>query len=162
MSISHTLDFSSLLSPKTIDVCLPGETKEEVLNNLIDLLQDHPAVLDLEVLREAVFKRENTMSTGVGKGIGLPHAKTAVVSDSIAAIAITRNPIPFGAIDDKDVRLLFLLVGTENAKSQHIKILSRISRIMNNDALRLELLRAENAQQVLDTIDKGVKTLLSD
>lgn len=162
MSISKIFDLQSLFSPETIDVHLPGASKEEVLNNAIDLLRGHPAVTDLEAVREAIFKRENTMSTGVGKGIGLPHAKTTAVTDSIAAIAITEHPIPFGSIDDEDVRLLFLLVGTEAAKSQHIKILSRISRIMNNETLRQELVHAKDAQHVLAIIDKGVKTLLSD
>jgi len=149
-----------LLSLDTVRVGLEGETKEEVLDALISLLKDNPAVVDLDAVREAVYSREKVMSTGVGKGLALPHAKTRAVSDTVAALAITKHPIEFGAIDDRPVEILFLLVGTEEAKSQHIKILSRISRLMNRDAFRKELSEAPDAETVLDLIDKGELALL--
>lgn len=149
-----------LLSPQTISVGLPGTTKPEVLNNLIDLLQGHPLVQDLETIRTAVFEREEMMSTGVGKGLALPHAKTAAVTDTVAAFAVAREPVPFGAIDNQPVRLLFLLVGTEAAKSQHIKVLSRVSRLMNREAFRERLLKATSAEKVLTIFAESEAELL--
>lgn len=155
MPTTSVLEIHQLLRPGTVCVGLPGETKEEVINNLVDLLEGHPAVRDLEAVRRAVFERENVMSTGVGKSLGLPHAKTPAVQENVAAFAITKHPVPFGAIDGKPVRLLFLLVGTETAKSQHIKILSRISRLMNRDTFRDRLLSARDAGQVLHAFEEG-------
>ena len=125
------------------------------MNALIDLLKGHPAVNNLEDVRQAVFDREQVMSTGVGKGLGLPHAKTGAVNDTVAAFAVTQNPIDFGAIDSKQVRLLFLLVGNEQAKSQHIKLLSRISRLMNRDAFRDRLLQARTPEELLRIFQEG-------
>lgn len=149
MPTYSVLDIHQLLTPETVRVGLPGSRKEEVLENLIGLLEGHPAVKDLDAVRDAVFERERVMSTGVGKGLGLPHAKTSAVHENVAAFAVTRQPVDFGAIDNKAVRLVFLLVGTETAKSQHVKILSRISRLMNRDPFRERLLKARSAEEVL-------------
>jgi fructose-specific phosphotransferase system IIA component len=160
MPSTRVLDIHQLLTPETVRVGLPGETKDEVINNLIDLLEEHPAVLDRDEVRRAVFEREQVMSTGVGKGLGLPHAKTQAVTESIAAFAVTAEPVEFGAIDNTEVRLLFLLVGTEAGKSQHIKILSRISRLMNRDAFRQRLLSATGADEILRIFEEGEMDLL--
>ena len=150
-----------LLTVDTIRVGLPGQNKDEVINALLDVVATHAAVKDLEAMREAVFARERMMSTGVGKGLGLPHAKTQAVSETLAAFAITAEPVDFGAIDDQKVRLVFLLVGTEAAKSEHIKILSRISRLLNRDAFRTRLLQAKNAAEVLTLLEEGEMELES-
>jgi PTS system fructose-specific IIA component len=155
MPTISVLDIHQLLTHETVRVGLPGDTKDEVINNLIDLLARHPAVRGLEQVRRAVFEREAIMSTGVGKGLGLPHAKTTAVLENVAAFAVTEHPVPFGAIDGRPVRLLFLLVGTETAKSQHIKILSRISRLMNRDTFRERLLLAGTADEILRVFEEG-------
>lgn len=155
-----TSQIHQLLAPETIRVGLPGHTKEEVLKHLIDLLQGHPAVRDLETVRQAVLARERMMSTGVGKGLGLPHAKTPAVISTVAAFAITAEPVEFDAIDQQPVRLLFLLVGPEAAKSQHIKLLSRISRLMNRDSFQTRLLAARTPEEVLHLFEEGESQLV--
>ena len=155
MSQNNVPQPHQLLTVDTVRVGLPGQTKDEVINALLDIVVTHPAVRDPEAMRQAVFAREQMMSTGVGKGLGLPHAKTEAVKETVAAFAITAKPVDFGAIDNQKVRLLFLLVGTEAAKSEHIKILSRISRLLNRDAFRKRLLKARNAREVLALLEEG-------
>ncbi len=75
---------TSILSEKMIIPELKGVTKLEVINELIDLLKGDSRVNNLEELRQAVFDREKIMSTGVGKGFAIPHAKTNAVDDMIA------------------------------------------------------------------------------
>ena len=144
-----------LLTVDTVRVGLSARSKDEVIDALLDVVAAHPAVLDPEAMRHAVFEREQVMSTGVGKGLGLPHAKTAAVTETIAVFAITAEPVEFGSIDNEKVRLVFLLVGTETAKSEHIKILSRISRLLNRDAFRERLLKARDAKEVLTLLEEG-------
>jgi mannitol/fructose-specific phosphotransferase system IIA component (Ntr-type) len=153
---------SDILSPDTVRVGFPGESKAAILDGVIDLLAGNPAVVDLDQIRTAVLEREKAMSTGVGKGLALPHAKTAGIRETVAALVVTQGAIPFEAIDGDPVRILFLLVGTADAKSQHIKILSRISRIMNRDSLRDRLLEAETAEDLLAAIMEGEQALLDD
>jgi mannitol/fructose-specific phosphotransferase system IIA component (Ntr-type) len=95
------------------------------------------------------------MSTGVGKMLGLPHAKTAAARETVAAFATTAEPIDFGAIDDQPVRLLFLLVGPEDDKSRHIKILGRISRLVSRDSIREQLLDVEAPDDVIRILKEG-------
>lgn len=150
MQAGSTTQIYEMLGPETIRVGLDVRSKEEALNTLIDVLHDHPSMRDLEGVREAVFDREAVMSTGVGKGLALPHAKTPAVTGTVAAFATLAQPVPFDAIDDEPVQLIFLLVGTEEARSLHIKILSRISRLMNRDPLREKLLKARTVDQVVE------------
>lgn len=160
MPATRFLEIHDLLSPETVQVGLPGSTKEEVLEHVIELLDGHPAVRDLQDVREAVLARERMMSTGVGKGLALPHAKTPSARESVAAFAITREPIDFGSIDSTPVRLIFLLVGTEAAKSEHIKILSRVSRLMNRERFRDRLLNVKEEKEVLAIFESGESDLL--
>ncbi len=154
-------DIHQLLTRQTIGVGCKVDTKQELLSSVVDLLRGHPAVLDLEAVREAVFDRERVMSTGVGKGLGLPHAKTSAVSETVAAFATTARAVDYGAIDNRPVQLVFLLVGTEAAKTHHIKLLSRVSRLMNRDELREQLMKAADAEEVLRLFEEGESSMLA-
>ena len=77
MPNTSILHLHQLLTADTVHVDLPGRTKDDVINALLDVVATHPAVIDPEAMRRAVFEREQMMSTGVGKSLGLPHAKTA-------------------------------------------------------------------------------------
>ena len=149
MPVSGPLSISDLLSPETVRVGLPGREKEEVLDAVIDLLDGDGAVRDLSQVRRDVLARERQMSTGVGMGLALPHARSNAVTDTVAALAITAEPVPFGAHDGEPVRLLFLLVGPEGERGQHIRLLGRISRLMNHDPFRRRLLAASTPEEAL-------------
>ncbi len=153
-------EITRLLSPDSIRVGLEGSTKTEILESLILTLEDNPAVLDLDRVREDVLAREGIMSTGVGQGLGLPHAKTSGVSETTAAFAVTAESIDYRAIDQQPVRLIFLLLGPETSRSQHIKILSRISRLMNREQIRESLLEAATPEEVLEIFSEGELELL--
>jgi fructose-specific phosphotransferase system IIA component len=157
MPAIRTTRLRDLLTPETVQIGLERRDKEGVLDELVDLLDGHPAVDDLEQVREAVRKREEVMSTGVGEELALPHAKTGAVRETIAAFAVAQDPVDFDSIDGEPVRLLFLLVGTEKARSQHIKILSRASRLLNREDFREWLLQARAADEVLRIFADGDK-----
>jgi mannitol/fructose-specific phosphotransferase system IIA component (Ntr-type) len=90
------------------------------------------------------------MSTGVGSGFAIPHGKTDAVNDIVAAFAVTAQPIDYQSLDDQPVRLIFLLVGRDNMVGPHIKLLSRISRLMNKEDFRKQLLEAETPKDILE------------
>lgn len=150
-----------LLRPEHIRIGLNAADKETLINHLVDLLADHPSITDLDAVREAVFEREKKMSTGVGKGLGLPHAKTAATTDTVAAFATTATPVDFDAIDSTPVRMVFLLVGPQSDKSQHIKVLGRISRLANRRDFRDDLLDARSPDDVMALFEQGETRLQS-
>lgn len=134
--------------------------KEDVINSLIDLLKGDERVKDIDMMREAVLEREKIMSTGVGHGFAIPHAKTDAVSKMIAGFARLPEPIDFEALDGQPVNLVFLLVGEENAVGQHIKMLSRVSRLMNKESFRERLESAETNDEIFQIFEEEEKDFL--
>ena len=133
---------------------LKGTGKDEVINELIDLFNGDPRVNDIDKIREAVLEREKIMSTGVGKGFAIPHGKTNHVNEILGAFGKTNNPIDYQSLDQQPVHLVFLLVGKDNLVSTHIKLLSRISRMMNKDEFRNSLLEAKSNEEILNLFKK--------
>jgi mannitol/fructose-specific phosphotransferase system IIA component (Ntr-type) len=159
MPTTQTTEINQLLRSEQVRIGLSGTTKEEVINALVDVLEGHESIDSLESVRKAIFDREEMMSTGVGKMLGLPHAKTSAATETVAAFATTEDPVEFGAIDDEPIRLLLLLVGPEEHKSKHIKILGRISRLVSRDALRERLIAAEDPETVIEILREGEAAL---
>ncbi|HEY6436637.1 MAG TPA: PTS sugar transporter subunit IIA [Ignavibacteriaceae bacterium] len=138
-----------LLETKKILTEFKNENKNDVINELVDLLNGDERVIDLEEIRKCVFEREEKMSTGVGKGFAIPHGKTNAVSDIIAAFGKSEVPIDYDSLDGEPVHLVFLLIGKDNLLAKHIKLLSRISRMMNNEEFRKKLIDAGSKESIL-------------
>jgi fructose-specific phosphotransferase system IIA component len=143
-----------LLKKENVIADIKGNTKEDVINELIDLYKNDSRVKDIEKVRNAVLDREKIMSTGVGKGFAIPHGKTNAVNEILAAFGKTNHPIDYQALDNQPVNLIFLLVGKDNLVSMHIKLLSRISRMMNKDEFRKQLLDARSNEEILEIFKK--------
>jgi PTS system fructose-specific IIC component len=140
---------SELLKQEFIIPELNVETKEEIINELIDLFKNDPRVEDIEKVRSAVLDREKIMSTGVGKGFAIPHGKTSAVKEIVGAFGKIKNGIDYQSLDGNPVQLVFLLVGKDTLISTHIKLLSRISRLMNKDDFRHRLTEAIDADEIV-------------
>jgi mannitol/fructose-specific phosphotransferase system IIA component (Ntr-type) len=145
------MKISDILEEKLVVTGLSGTTKDEIINAMIDVVSHSPKVLDKEKVRAAIFEREKIMSTGVGNGFAIPHGKTDAVADIVAAFGITAQPIDYQSLDEKPIRLVFLLVGKDNLVGPHIKLLSRISRLMNKEIFRNKLLETTTPQGIIDT-----------
>ncbi|TAK64609.1 MAG: PTS sugar transporter subunit IIA [Bacteroidetes bacterium] len=144
------MKISDILEEKFIVVNLTGTTKNDIINTLIDVASQSPKVLDKEKVRSAIFEREKIMSTGVGNGFAIPHGKTDSVSDVVAVFGITAQPVDYQSLDEKPVRLVFLLIGKDSMVGPHIKLLSRISRLMNKEDFRNKLIQSKSQLEVLD------------
>lgn len=141
---------SDILTEDLVVTGLEGSSKDEIIDAMIDLVSHSPKVIDKEKVRKAIFEREKIMSTGVGNGFAIPHGKTDAVTDIVAAFAVTSEPIDYQSLDEKPVRLIFLLVGKDNLVGPHIKLLSRISRLMNKEDFRRRLLEQSASKDILE------------
>jgi fructose-specific phosphotransferase system IIA component len=144
------MKITDVLEEQFVRTNLPGATKEEIIDAMIDLIGNSRNVLDKEKVRQAILEREKIMSTGVGNGFAIPHGKTDAVKDIVAAFAITEHPVDYQALDEQPVRLVFLLVGRDSLVGPHIKLLSRISRLMNKEEFRRELLSSKTPKEVIE------------
>jgi len=148
------MNLYSLLEKSAILSDVEAENKEDLLHIMVDSLRNQVTEEQLEDIRDAVFQREKIMSTGVGKQLAIPHGKVASIDRNIAAFAILKQPIEFDSIDSKPVKMVFLLVGPEKSNSAHIKLLSRISRLMNSSSFRETLSDCVGAEQIYDAFYK--------
>lgn len=139
-----------LLDKKFILTDFKSDDKEYVINELIDLYKENDKVNDIEKVRTAILDREKIMSTGVGKGFAIPHGKTNAVNDVIAAFGKTTRDIDYDALDGDPVHLVFLLVGRDDMVSKHIKLLSKISRLMNKDEFRERLINSNSKEEIIN------------
>lgn len=108
-----------------------------------------------EEIREAVLEREAVLSTGIGGGVAVPHGKSAAVDDLVLVAGRTREPVDFEALDERPIRLVFLLIGPESAAGLHVKALSRISRLLRSPAVRDELAAAESPQAFYEALQRA-------
>ncbi len=143
MKISDLLDNSNVIPD------LSADDKKEAIDKLVGALSSKLDEDTITSVRNAVMERENIMSTGVGKGLAIPHGKSSHLSQTYAAFAKLHEPIAYEAIDNEPVQILFLLVGPESQNSVHIKMLSRISRLLNSSAFREKLLSSTDKESII-------------
>ncbi|MEX0778445.1 MAG: PTS sugar transporter subunit IIA [Balneolales bacterium] len=137
-----------LLDDENILPQLQVSSKQEAIRQLIETLTLQINNNAKESCVKAVLERESIMSTGVGKGLAIPHGKAPGLDKTYAAFAKLDPPIDYDAIDGQPVQIVFLLVGPESQNSLHIKMLSRISRLLNSASFRERLLECETSHEI--------------
>lgn len=143
---------ASLLAPQRVHVGLDVPTKDALLSSMAGLAATHPGVSDPAALLQDVLAREERMSTGVGDGLALPHARTAAASESLLALATLAAPIDYAALDGQAVRLVVLLVGPEADRVAHLHILGRVSRVLSTTEVRERIEGARSAEDVIEAV----------
>ena len=142
------ITLSTNLEPACIELNLEVKDKNDALHRMVDILARNGHVTDKTAITNVILDRERLMSTGIGNGVALPHGKTNAVDRSMAALATLSTPIDFDALDDKPVSIILLLVGTEGNVGLHLRLLSRISRMVGSDQFRSALMAAHSIEDV--------------
>lgn len=140
---------SEILKKENILFNIESENKFDLIGKLVDNIAQTKNLSDRDKLYQEVLKREKIMSTGVGKGIALPHAKTNLTKDMMGALVILKEPINFESLDNELVSIVFLLIGSDSNVGIHLRVLSKISRLMSSDAFRSQLAECTNSDDVL-------------
>lgn len=152
-----------IIDVKNIDLTLDRLTKDEAIDRLINLLHINDYITDIEDYKQAIYKRENEISTAVGYGVAIPHAKTKSVKKATIAILRDLNGLQWG---NERVNLIFMIAAGEGASDEHLRMLSKISTFLMDETFRARLIVAEDPQQVLDALisedDKKEKSLQAD
>ncbi len=149
---SNKISISQLLSEEVIDADLEVTGRKEVCEELVNLLADTGKVKDSSEALEAVMEREGYMSTGIGNGVAIPHAKSSSVDSLVAAFGRIKDGVDFKAIDGKPVFLVFLLLTPEKEAGLHVRALARISRLLKNLDFKNRLIEMETANQIIEAV----------
>jgi len=118
--------------------------KKAVIRQLIGLLDTQGCVVNKEMLYQDVIERENLTSTGIGNGCGIPHAHSDAVTHTVLAVACLNPAISFDSIDEIPVRIVFLLAGPKSCTGMHLKILSKMARLLHGQDYCNALAQAES------------------
>jgi len=146
------MTLTQILQPRCVKAPLAGNTKEEVITELVDLLDASGALLDRNMVLEAVLTREMTRSTGIGSGIAIPHGKCDGVNELVMAMGIAPEPVEFDSIDGKGVSIVVLLASPIDRTGPHIQALARISRLMLDDEFKTKLENSTSSEEVYELI----------
>jgi mannitol/fructose-specific phosphotransferase system IIA component (Ntr-type) len=149
---SAPMNLRDMISPESVVVFLEEGSKEHLIEQLVDVLPVDPDV-PRGVILGNVLERERTMSTGIGRGVAIPHGKAEGIHGILASVGLTRNPVPFDAIDGLPVKVFFLVVSDPRTTNPHVRVLSQISRILNDEKRKTALMDATSAQDVLAALD---------
>ena len=143
---------TDILTEDQVQLPLNADKRDQAIELLIDTLDKKDIIADKSAAVQAVLEREKIMTTGVGNGIAIPHCKHASCPNFSVAMGIQPKGIPFESIDKKSVKIVFLLIGPENNPGLHIKLLSRISRLMSNEELREKIVSSKTAAEAITII----------
>lgn len=141
-----------ILSVDCIKAPLEAPGKQGAINELVDVLTTAGRVTQPALLKEAVWTRELTRTTGIGLGLAIPHGKCAGVSNLAIAIGKPAQPMEFQSIDGKPVRLIILLASPPDRTSDHIQALAHISRLMNLEEFRQQIYAAGSPQEIFELL----------
>jgi fructose-specific phosphotransferase system IIA component len=153
------MKLSEVLTEALVRIPLQNFEKQGIIEELINVMDHEHKIQDHNKVLQAVLEREKMMSTGIGNGVAIPHGKSQGVEELAVALGITSQEVNFDSLDGKPVRIVFLLVGPEKASSTHIKMLSRISRLLNQAAFRQKLIQAQSSADVMAIIVQEEKQL---
>lgn len=142
--VSTLVQVQNILSPDRI-VIMNHSTRHDALVALADVLGSAPQIKNRQELSVEILKREELMSTAIGRGIAIPHVRLSSVTDLVMAVGISKNDIiDFQTIDDEPVRLLIMIAAAYNQHSYYLQTLSFFSNKLKSQALR-DGLRAANS-----------------
>ncbi|MFI3257697.1 MAG: PTS sugar transporter subunit IIA [Spirochaetales bacterium] len=151
-SVASPVQMQNILSPDRI-VFLNHSTKRDSLLALAHNLSSAPQIKNTEELTSEILKREELMSTAIGRGIAIPHVRLSSVTDLVMSVGISKTDIiDFQTIDDEPVRLLFMIAAAYNQHAYYLQTLSFFSSKLKNRELRDALLQAKSAGEAYDSL----------
>jgi PTS system fructose-specific IIC component len=144
-----------LLQKDSVIVDLQARDKNETIVQMARCLASINNLQDADLISRKILDREAEMSTGIGLGIAIPHARIEKLDRVYMAAARSVKGIDFSAIDGQLVHLVFMIVSPAGTSSDHMQVLSSLSRIMSYEDIRKKLLSAKKTEQFLDLLVKG-------
>lgn len=149
MNIAKITDYITL---DMISLDLKAKTKKEALSELSELLGVSNAIDDPKVIESALIEREKLGSTGIGKSVAIPHAKTNYAKKLTIAFGRCNDGINFESLDGKDVKLFFVFASPLSESIIYLKVLARISRLIRDENFRIKLINAKEPEEILNII----------
>lgn len=147
------MKITELLSKELVILDLKATTKKKVLDELINKLNSTGKLESKEDFKKAILEREEQFSTGVGKGVAIPHAKSSTVKTSALAFGYSKRGIDYDSLDGKPAHIFFMIAGKEGANDEHLETLSRLSKLLMDEDFRNRIMDVKSEKELLNLID---------
>ena len=148
------MNLKSVLTKDTVSLHLKGTTKEEIINELLDILVAAKKINDRTAAYTAIMDREQKMSTGMKHGIAIPHGKSPTISDLVACIGVSDNPVEFDALDHEPCRIFIMTLSPVEKTGPHLQFLAEISLLFKSAEKRQEILKSATEEEVLKILSE--------
>lgn len=149
------MKITDLLKRDSIDLNVEASNKKDILKKAVELMNKNGNIIDKDKYLELVLKREEEGTTGIGEEIAIPHGKGDSVSTPGLAAMVIPDGVDFEALDERPVKLLFLIAAPNTKENVHLEVLSRLSTLLMDEKFRKELINAQSKDEFLKIIDKA-------
>ncbi|MCF0243096.1 MAG: PTS sugar transporter subunit IIA [Treponema sp.] len=150
--VQNEVQVKNILSPDRV-IFVNHTSKRDALVRLADVLSTAPQVKNAPELVTEILKREDLMSTAIGRGIAIPHVRLSSVTDLVMAVGVCKKPVEdYQSIDDDPVQLLFMIAAAYNQHSYYLKTISHFSGMLKSAELREKLLNAQTEREVYELL----------
>ncbi len=144
------MKIEDLLTKDLMIMDLEANTKEAVIDEMINRLVENAIIDDVEVFKEGIMEREAQTSTGLGDGIAMPHSKNSVVNQSAVLFAKSKTGVDFEALDNEPVHLFFMIAAPEGENDLHLQVLASLARSLVDATFIADLKKAESPERILE------------
>ncbi len=149
------MKITDLLDEKSIKLNASAHNKQDVLDQVINLIDKTGNITDKEKFKEIVMKREEQGTTGIGEEIAIPHGKTNVVKKASLSAMVIPDGVDFDSLDNKKVKLIFLIAAPETNDNIHLDVLSRLSTLLMDEEFREKLKLSKTPDEFIKYIDEA-------
>jgi len=151
------MKFADFISREAIRAELAARDKEGAVREIVQSLLDAGDVEsdEFESIVKAILKREELGSTGIGRGVAVPHTKHPSVDRLVGTVAVCKEGVDFASLDGEIVQLFFLLVSPPDRPGDHLRALENISRQLRDETFCRFLKQAKNAEEIQQLLDEA-------
>ena len=148
------MNLKKVLSPDTVWVDLKADSKQGIIEEMIDRLVAAGRIKDREAVLVAVLEREAKMSTGMQNGVAIPHGKTDSLKSLVAAVGLHKDGVDFDAMDGLPCSIFIMTLSPTKRTGPHIQFLAEVSRLISQPAEREKLLACKTHGEIYETLTR--------
>jgi PTS system nitrogen regulatory IIA component len=146
------MNLKKVLSPETVWIDLKAETKQGIIEEMVDRLVAAGKIKNRDAVLASVLEREAKMSTGMQNGVAIPHGKTDAVKELVAAVGLQKQGIDFDSMDGVPSRIFIMTVSPAKRSGPHMQFLAEVSRLISQPSEREKLLACNTHAQIYELL----------
>ncbi|AEJ19018.1 PTS sugar transporter subunit IIA [Gracilinema caldarium] len=143
------VDFSGILDKSCVEIDVEARNKEEVIQKAVQMLEQAGKITQGDSIYHDIMAREQLATTAIGEGIAVPHALSDAMQATVMAVVRLKSPIDYDAPDGKPVDLFFIMAGPKNDTAYHLKLLSKLARLLHDPHFREQARRASSSEKLV-------------